>query len=284
VTSPNNGTDYYWQAIPGAAFSCDPGTEGSLQSCSASVDGAPLYNQVSGGGEIKAAGVPLPDAIGTHVVTITATDSDGQTSSETVTYTSSLTALPFVSVSAPVADARYALGQVVKASYSCLPVKNGPPVTGCVASVASGKAINTKSLGEREFTATATDATGQSTTVTVPYFVVPTTNHFTLTQVAANHGGVIRLSLKLPGPGEVNAVATEVPGGAHAAANKPSVYARLRIAAKRAGAQTFTMKPDGRARAHISNAGSTRLVSVAITYTPTGGKPHELRSKVVRIR
>jgi hypothetical protein len=79
-------------------------------------------------------------------------------------------------------------------------------------------------------------------------------------------------------------VATGVRGRSHAARTTRFVYARLSTAATRAGAKTVTMKPKGQARAQISAVGATRLVSVAITYRPTGGKPRELRSKQVRIR
>jgi hypothetical protein len=284
VTSPINGTNYYWQAIPGASFSCTPGTEGALASCMVSADGRLIYEQQSAGGALEAGSVSLPDSIGMHTVTVTATESDGQAATQTVTYTSSLIVLPSVSVDSPLSNARYTLGQVVKASYSCLPATKGPLVTGCVGPVANGKPIDTGSLGKRTFTATATDATGQSTSLSVPYVVVPTTNHFTIRHVAASSRGLISLALNLPGPGKIGAVATGVRGGSHAARTTRFVYARVSAAATRAGARTITMKPDGQARALISTVGATRLVSVAITYTPTGGKPHELRSKVVRIR
>jgi hypothetical protein len=269
VTSPINGTNYYWQSIPRSDFSCAAGASGTLQSCNATVDKSPPF----------ASGTALPDSIGTHTMIVTATDSDGQSTSQSVTYTSSLVVVPFVLVSSPVSHAKYTLGQVVKASYLCLPANSGPAITGCVCTVASDQAINTKTLGQKTFTATATDATGQAATVDVPYVVVPTTNHFTISRVSANRRGLLEIALALPGPGQISVVAT---GGAHTG-SKHFIYAHLRTAAKRAGTQRITMKPNGHARALVSVAGVTSVVTLQITYTPTGGKPRRSGSRRVRI-
>jgi hypothetical protein len=117
VSSPVNNAGYSWQTVPDAVFSCAPGPSGTLRSCAAVVDGTAIADLQR-----------LPNEIGRHSMTVTVTDADGQTASQSFTYTVMVTlvAPPPVTVGAPTQGARYSLGLVVAARYSCLDAPGGP--------------------------------------------------------------------------------------------------------------------------------------------------------------
>jgi hypothetical protein len=71
----------------------------------------------------------------------------------------------------PTGDPTYTYGQVVDANYSCTGGA-GSSLSSCVAPVANGSPINTTTIGSNSFKVTATDADGQSTSVTHTYEVV----------------------------------------------------------------------------------------------------------------
>jgi hypothetical protein len=272
ITEPVNNGNYFWQSLPPAAFGCTPATGTTLQSCGGAVDGAPIAN-----------GDALPVKLGTHTMTVTATDEDGQTASRSITYTASLVLAAPVSITAPAAGANYRLGQVIVARYSCLATKSGPALTSCVGSVPAGTAIDTKRLGKHQFSAKATEADGQSTSEIVSYTVIPTTNHFTVSALKADHRGATRVTLKLPGPGTVAAVASAWSTRGAKALRRHFVYARLRRAVRAAGPIKLSLLPNRRGRALVRAAGAKPVISVAVTYTPLGAKPHVVRPKPLRV-
>jgi hypothetical protein len=102
---------------------------------------------------------------------VTATDADGQ--STTVTRTYNVVALaPTVTLTTPPSGTpTYTYGQVVDASYSCA-AGGGSTLSSCTGTVPSGSPIHTTTPGSNSFTVTATDADGQSMTVTRSYNVV----------------------------------------------------------------------------------------------------------------
>jgi hypothetical protein len=79
---------------------------------------------------------------------------------------------PTITLSAPANGATYTQGQTVAASYSCGPPP-GTTITRCAGPVADGSAIDTTTLGQHTFTATATDADGITATQTATYSVAP---------------------------------------------------------------------------------------------------------------
>jgi hypothetical protein len=278
VTSPSNGSTYFWQSIPPAVFSCAPGANAPPAGCTvaATVDGGSAF----------ASGTMLPDSLGTHTLVVTATDADGQSASQTLTYVSSLSNLPFVSVSAPASGGKYTLGQVVKAGYSCFPAKGGPALRSCAGTVADGQPIPTGTLGRHSFVVTATDAHGQASNETVRYTVMATTNRFTIGRVTANRQGVAALALKLPGPGAVTVLATAwnaTTDAAQAVFQSHFVYARSRVSVRAAGATKLALRPNGRGLALLRVPGAEPVVALAVTYTPTGGKPRQLHPGNLRI-
>jgi CSLREA domain-containing protein len=64
----------------------------------------------------------------------------------------------------------YKLNQVVMASYACS--DGGSGIASCTGSVANGSSINTSTPGSNQFTVTAIDVAGNSTTATVTYQVL----------------------------------------------------------------------------------------------------------------
>ncbi|HEY5430855.1 MAG TPA: Ig-like domain-containing protein, partial [Solirubrobacteraceae bacterium] len=187
VTNPVSNAAYLWGSVPSAQFTCAPGTGGTLSSCTATGDGQSIVN-----------GQALPSGVGTHAMTITATDADGMTSVVALTYTvsSAINPPPPVSIGAPVQGASYRLGQSVRARYSCLASSHAPALQACVGSVATGRAINTGTLGTHTFSVSATNAEGESSTETAAYTVVPTTNRFSASRPKADVHGNIRFTLR----------------------------------------------------------------------------------------
>jgi hypothetical protein len=272
ITQPVDNGNYFWQSLPAAAFSCAPAFGTTLQSCTANVDGNAITD-----------GAALPNGLGLHTVTVTASDADGQTASQTIKYTASLTLVPPVSIVTPAAGAKYYLQQVVNASYSCLATKTGAALKSCVGTVAAGRPIDTRTLGKHLFTVKATDANGQSTAEIVSYAVVPTTNRFSLSGLKADVHGVTQLVVKLPGPGVIAVQASAWSAGGPRALRRHFTYAGLRRNAKAAGAMKLSLKPGARGRTLLKASGAKPVISLSVTYTPVGAKPHTVRPKPLSI-
>jgi len=144
------------QVLP-ASFSCSTSAPVTIVSCAApAAPGAPIDTQTTG----------------THTFTVSATDSNGISTSQSVTYT----VVPRLSatVTRPADGARYVRGTSVHAAYACTvaaPVK----VTSCSGSVRNGAAVPTSSLGRHTFTLSASDSAGTTVTTIVTYTVVSPT-------------------------------------------------------------------------------------------------------------
>jgi Tol biopolymer transport system component len=81
-------------------------------------------------------------------------------------------AAPSVSIRVPADGARYAIGEIVTASYSCQDGVGGPGIASCTGTVQNGARIDTARLGSHTLTVTATSVDGQHTSQTVSYSVV----------------------------------------------------------------------------------------------------------------
>jgi hypothetical protein len=188
-----------------------------------------------------------------------------------------------VSITAPAQGGRYRLGQAVAARYSCLATTGGPPLKSCVGTVPAGHPVNTRTLGTHTFSVSATNEQGSSTTETVTYHVIHTSNRFGVTKVRAGRSGTARLRVTLPGPGSVKAVATAWNVAPHASRRR-IVYAVTRVVAHRRGRVRLTLVPTAPGRALLRTRGARPVLSVAVAYTPTGAPPRVLRLKPFRLR
>ncbi|MGA2006800.1 MAG: hypothetical protein ABSH27_04475, partial [Solirubrobacteraceae bacterium] len=159
VTPPSGTPTYTYGESVDASYSCTAGAGSTISSCSGTVISGSAINTTS---------------VGSNSFSVTATDADSQ--STTVTHTYNVVALPpsVTLTTPPSGTPTYTYGQVVDASYSCA-AGGGSTISTCVGTVANGSAINTTSVGSgKSFSVTATDADGQSTTVTHTYNVVAT--------------------------------------------------------------------------------------------------------------
>jgi hypothetical protein len=176
ISFPVAGADYepaLAASATEAAYTCTPTAGETISSCTGSV----------------ADGQPFAFSPGAHAFTVTATDSDGETSTKTVDY--SVGGSPTITITSPGNGASYAKGVSLAASATCagfdgstLPCELAqspqPPcplttsLVGCTSSPAAGPpALDTTTLGRHTFTVTTTDAYGETNTLSVSYTVVP---------------------------------------------------------------------------------------------------------------
>lgn len=101
---------------------------------------------------------------------------------------------PAITITTPASGASYQLNSVVTASFSC--VDSGAGSGTCVGTVANGAAVNTASAGAKTFVVTATDAVGNTTSITVGYTVLSAVQ--SLEAVAAQLRAIIAASTKAP--------------------------------------------------------------------------------------
>jgi ABC-type Fe3+-hydroxamate transport system substrate-binding protein len=157
TTPPSVTATYTYGQVVDASYSCTGGGGSSISTCVGTVaNGSAITTSSVGSGKS---------------FSVTATDADGQTTM--VTHTYNVVALPpsVTLTTPPSGTPTYTYGQVVDASYSCTP-GGGSTLSTCVGTLPSGSAITTTTLGSNSFKVTATDADGQSTTVTHYYNVV----------------------------------------------------------------------------------------------------------------
>jgi hypothetical protein len=273
VTAPINNAAYLWTALPHADFTCLPGAGSTIQSCKATVGGQPISDQQA-----------LPNALGAHAMTITATDADGLSTTMNVTYTVTYSAVPPppVSIQAPAQGASYRLGRAVAARYSCAANTTGPALKSCVGTVPAGHHINTRTLGAHTFSVSATNDQGESTTETVTYTVVPTSNRFVLVRLRATASGEARLVLKLPGPGSVHVVVTAWNAAARASA-RHLAYGTASAGARRGGPLALVVQPTAAGRALLGKHGARPVIAVTVTYKPPGARARVLRPKPLHL-
>lgn len=175
ISFPAAGAHYQPSLGPSATealYSCSPTAGETISSCTGSV----------------ANGAPIAFSPGSHAFTVTATDSDGETATQTVDY--SVGGSPTITITSPGNGVDYAKGASLVASASCAafdgsdlacelqqspqppcPVKTS--LIGCTSSTAAGPpTLDTSTLGRHTFTVTATDAYGETNTLSVSYTVV----------------------------------------------------------------------------------------------------------------
>ncbi|HEX3690226.1 MAG TPA: hypothetical protein VHV28_11020 [Solirubrobacteraceae bacterium] len=273
IAAPVNNAAYPWTALPPADFTCLSGTGAALASCRADVGGQAIADHQA-----------LPDALGAHALTVTATDADGLSTTASATYTVTLSTVapPPVSVQAPAQGARYRLGQAVAARYACAATTTGPALTSCVGTVPAGHAINTRTLGAHAFSVSAANTHHESTTETVTYKVVPTTNRFVVAGLRATATGAARLALKLPGPGAVRAVATAW-NAARGASGRHLAYGTVAAGTRRGGPLLLVVQPTAAGRSLLGRRGAKPVIALTVTYKPPGARARVVRPKPLHV-
>jgi hypothetical protein len=274
IAAPVDNAAYVWPAIPAADFTCVAGVGSTVQSCRATVAGQSVADHQA-----------LPNGFGAHVLTATATDADGQSVTVSARYAVASAAVPPppVAIRAPAEGASYRLGQAVAARYLCRATTTGPALRSCAGTVPAGRPIDTRTLGRHAFSVSATNAQGASTTETVTYSVVPTTNRFAVARIGATPSGAARLALKLPGPGSVRVLATAWNAAAGAAA-RHVLYGAAHAGARRAGPLSVVVAPTGAGRALLRTRRVRPVIALAVTYTPTGARPRVIHPRPLVLR
>jgi hypothetical protein len=157
-TSPPEGAVYGQGEAATADFGC----------ASAEFEIATCEGTVADGGAIATG------TLGEHEFTVTATDAAGYSTAVTHHYTVVDETGPGVQIASPADGATFDQGEAVIADYACGDEAGGSGLAGCIGPVADGAAIDTTTLGGHAFPVTATDAAGNSRTVTHTYTVVDT--------------------------------------------------------------------------------------------------------------
>jgi hypothetical protein len=183
---------------------------------------------------------------------------------------------PSVSIASPLNGAVYRRGQVVRARFSCQDGVSGSGIASCAGDVANGARIDTSRCGVHKFTVTATSNDGQATSTTISYAVLPDNRLVARPRVELHPHGMLVVTVRVPGPGElIAAMLAPKRDLAAASAGCPGarsyvVVARRSTAVRRASAVRLALRPGPRGRRLIANHHGGRL-RLRITYKPSGG-------------
>ncbi len=157
LRSPVDGDSVTLGAEVVADFSCSDEGGSQLVACEGSVeDGAPLDTST----------------LGPKTVTVTARDGAGNETTISATVNVVDPGAPTIELRAPGDGASYSVGEEVLADYECHDEPDGSGIVSCVGDVASGAALDTSTPGRHSFTVRATDAVGNSASLSVEYEVV----------------------------------------------------------------------------------------------------------------
>ena len=259
ITAPANGANYVLGQAVTSNFSCSEGAGGpGLAAC------------LDQGG--RGPGNPVDTSFaGQHAFTVTATSSDGEASTATVTYT--VAAPPLIQLTFPESGAAYVRGQHFVSEFRCVDGTGGPGIASCIdqSGRASDSFVDTSTLGVHVFTVTAASKDGLVTSAIARYRVV---SRATLSKFTIRHG-LIALTIKVPAGGAIDAIATT-------RFKRTPLYARSHVFSGRSGNVPILVIPS-RAGKRLLERQRRLTIRLLIAYTPSGGLPQTVATATRRI-
>ncbi len=173
ISSPSEGGEYNPSLPPAAIYTCTPAAGETIRSCVGTVT----------------SGSTIPLSPGSHVFSVTATDSAGASVTRTVNYM--VGGQPTITLTGPANGASYTRGSSLPVKVICTafdgsslpcamqqaprpPCRAQAALVGCTdgSSVAGPPELDTQEVGRHTLTITATDAFGESANLTLAYSVV----------------------------------------------------------------------------------------------------------------